>query len=235
MLFRSDEIERISEFGFLFKTDQLDLNRKYTLDIKKTDIENLLKEVLNLDEYTYTLIDRNIVITRIDSKTQQDNNSKKVTGKITDSSGIGMPGVTVVIKGTNTGTITDANGNYLITNIPENATLQFSFVGMKGQEISVGNQTTINVEMEVDAIGIEEVVAVGYGTRLKGELTGSVSKVGDQIFQSRPLTNSMNALQGAMPGVTVTRSSGQPGREGYSFQIRGVSSISGSRDRKSVV
>jgi len=226
-----DEIERISEFGFLFKTDQLDLKRQYTLDIKKADIERILKEVLNLEEYSYTLIDRNIVITRIDSKTNQDNNSKKVTGKVTDSAGIGIPGVTVVIKGTNTGTITDATGNYTITNIPENATLQFSFVGMKGQVISVGDNNTINVEMEVDAIGIEEVVAVGYGTLRKSDLTGSVERVNVAEMRELPNVSVMQTMQGSVAGLNVGAVS-KAGEE-PDISIRGQNTLSSSVDANS--
>lgn len=83
--------------------------------------------------------------------------------------------------------------------------------------------------MVEDAIGIEEVVAIGYGTKVKGELTGSIAKTDNTTFETRPITNTMNALQGVLPGVTVTMGSGQPGRENYSLQIRGASSISGSK------
>ena len=147
-----DEIERVSDYGFLFKTDQLDLNKKYSIDIKDANIEKILKEVLNQDEYSYRFIDRNIVITRIGSESTQDNKAIKVSGKVTDSSGASLPGVSVVVKGTTNGTISDANGNFSLSNVPENATLQFSFVGMKGQEVAIGNKTSINVVMEEDAL-----------------------------------------------------------------------------------
>ena len=97
---------------------------------------------------------------------------KVITGTVMDESGIPLPGVTVLIKGTTNGTVTDMNGNYSIGNISADATLVFSFVGMRTQEIEVGNQTSIHVTMEVDAIGIEEVVAIGYGTQKKVNLTG---------------------------------------------------------------
>jgi TonB-dependent starch-binding outer membrane protein SusC len=92
---------------------------------------------------------------------QQQQQQPAVSGTVTDESGQPLPGVTVVVKGTTQGTVTNADGNYSLTNIPEDATLVFSFVGMRTKEIEVGNQTAIDVTMVVDAIGIEEVVAIG--------------------------------------------------------------------------
>src|SRR5690606_36661326 len=97
-----------------------------------------------------------------------------ITGKITDSKNLPLPGVTVLIKGTTRGTISNADGNFTLANVPENATLVFSFVGMKSQELVVGNQTTINVRLEEESIGIDEVVAIGYGVQRKADLTGAV-------------------------------------------------------------
>ncbi|HZL10668.1 MAG TPA: TonB-dependent receptor [Prolixibacteraceae bacterium] len=219
-----DEIERVSNYGFLFKTDQLDLSKEYTLDIKNSNIEKILKEVLNQDEYSYRMIDRNIVITRIDSNTNQDNT--KVTGKVTDSSGNPLPGVSVVLKGTTNGTITDTNGNYSISNIPLNATLQFSFVGMKMQQVSVGNKTILNVTLEDETIGIEEVVAIGYGTQKKSDVTGSMIRVSEEELNSRPVANAIEAMQGKAAGVDIT-SNERPGEIGKIF-IRGLRSLTAS-------
>lgn len=217
-----DEIERVSEFGFLFKTDQLDLNRKYTLDLRKTDIEKILKEVLNLEEYTYRLIDRNIVITRMESNTMQDPNSKNVSGKVTDSSGSSVPGVSIVIKGTTNGTITDTNGNYSLSNVPESAIVQFSFVGMKGQEVAVAGKTSINVTLAEDAIDIEEVVAIGYGTARKKDLTGSITQIRpDQIANENPKTV-QDVLRGT-PGLQVGYDASAKG--GGNMELRGQRSL----------
>jgi len=188
-----DEIERVTEFGFLFKTDQMDLSKHYTLDIKDANIEKILDEVLSKDQYSYNLIDKNIVITKVSASAIQDEKSVKVSGKVTDKGGLPIPGTTVVVKGTTTGVITDANGTYSLSNIPANATLQFSFVGMKTQEVKVGNQTVINVVVEEESIGIEEVVAIGYGVQRKSDLAGSVGIANaDQILKY----SSFSALQG---------------------------------------
>lgn len=150
-----------------------------------------------------------------------------IIGRVTDEPGEPLPGVTVVIKGTTNGAVTNIDGNYSISSVPENATLQFSFVGMQTQEIIVGNQTVINIEMAVDAIGLEEVVAIGYGTAKKADLTGSVSTVSTKDFDKIPATSPLQALQGKATGIHITTNSGLPGSSSKVL-IRGVGSINGS-------
>jgi hypothetical protein len=152
---------------------------------------------------------------------------KSVSGKVTDSSGSPLPGVSVVVKGTTNGTITDANGNYSLPNVPANSTLQFSFVGMKGQEIVVGGKSTINVTLEEETIGIEEVVAIGYGTVKKSDLTGSVTSISSKDIAETNVMNVDQALQGRMAGVQVSSKSGKPGAN-MSIRIRGLNSTRGN-------
>jgi len=102
----------------------------------------------------------------------ESSQQKNVTGKVMDAKGVSLPGVTVLIKGTTIGRITDSNGEFSLSNVPDNASLQFSFVGMRTKEIVVAGKSSFNVTMEEDAIGIEEVVAIGYGTMKKADLTG---------------------------------------------------------------
>ena len=221
-----DEIEHVTEFGFLFKTDQLDLTRQYTLDLKKANIEQILNEVLDKNLYNFTVIDRNIVITKVDAN--QDTKTKIVTGKVTDSNGATLPGVSVVVKGTTTGVITGNDGNFSLT-IPSDAkTLLFSFVGMKTQEVAIGNQTTINISLNEETIGLEEVVAIGYGTSRKKDLTGAVAKVDMSQKSTMINVSPMQALRGSIAGVNVT-DNGKIGVDG-TIQIRGRASISASND-----
>jgi len=137
-----------------------------------------------------------------------------------------LPGVSVVVKGTTIGTITDTNGSYSISNVSGNATLQFTFVGMKSMEIAVGGKTNIDVMLEEDAIGIEEVVAIGYGTMKKSDLTGSVSRtsIGDKATQNN--TNLLQALSGSTAGVNI-QAAGLAGAE-PNLSIRGKTSLSAS-------
>ena len=120
---------------------------------------------------------------------------RKITGKVTDLAGNALPGVSVIVQGTTAGTLTDANGNYSLT-LPSGAkAITFSFVGMKSQEVTIGTQTTINATLSEEAIGLQEVVVVGYGTQKKANLTGSVSTVSAQEITKRPVTNVQNLLQ----------------------------------------
>ncbi len=164
----------------------------------------------------------------------EDMQQKIVSGKVTDMGGQALPGVTVVVKGTTQGTVTNADGSYSITNIPSDATLQFSFVGMKTQEVVVGSQTSINVVMEEETIGIDEVVAIGYGTMKKSDLTGSVSQVKSEELNAFPSSNVLQALSGRSSGVQVIQSTGAPGAS-TSIRIRGSNSIQGSNEPLYVV
>jgi len=223
-----DEIERITDYGFLFKTDQLDVNKQYTLDFKNSSIEKILNEVLDKNQYSYQFINRNIVITRIDSNVSSQQ-QKSVSGKVTDSSGATLPGVSVVVKGTTSGTITDMDGKYSLGNVPGNATLQFSFVGMKTQEIAVGGKATINVTLADESVGIDEVVAIGYGTVKKRDLTGSVSSVDASVIAATTITDAGGAIQGRVAGVNIQKNVGRPG-SGFQITIRGLSSINNSNN-----
>jgi TonB-linked SusC/RagA family outer membrane protein len=152
---------------------------------------------------------------------------KTVSGKILDNEGQPLPGVTVVIKGTTQGTVTSIDGDFSLTNVSNESSLIFSFVGMLSQEIAVAGKSRIDVTMQPDAIGIEEVVAIGYGTQKKATLTGSIETVNSETFKDRAVSSPALALQGQTPGLVVTRSSSQPGNEGIGFQIRGATSVNG--------
>lgn len=149
----------------------------------------------------------------------------QVSGKVTDQTGLPLPGVTVAVKGTAQGTITDADGAFLLRNLNQNATLIFSFVGMKTQEMNLEGRSSVNIVMEEEAIGIDEVVAVGYGTQKKANLTGAVSTVSLPQMAKRTVAQTSLALQGLVPGVTVTQRSGKPGGDGGIISVRGKTTI----------
>jgi len=149
---------------------------------------------------------------------------KQITGKVVDSDNLPLPGVGVLVKKTTIGCVTDQDGNFQLE-IPENAeTLQFTFVGMKSQEVAVSGKTTVNVVMEVDAIGLEEVVAVGYGNQQKKDITGAVSSVKSEDFNKGVISSPEQLLQGKISGVNITSSSGAPGA-GQRIIIRGQGSL----------
>ncbi len=147
-----------------------------------------------------------------------------VKGTVTESSGTPLPGVNIVIKGTTTGTITDANGKYTLSVPDGKAVLVFSYIGYLSQEDTVGNRRVINVTLSPDVIGLEELVVVGYGTQKKQTLTGSVSTVTADKLTERPAANTTELLQGMVPGLITRQSSGLPGADGASLSIRGFGS-----------
>ncbi|MFV0346363.1 MAG: SusC/RagA family TonB-linked outer membrane protein [Bacteroidales bacterium] len=151
---------------------------------------------------------------------------KTITGTVVDESGLGMAGVTVMQKGTSNGTITDMDGAFSLS-VPENAILQFSFMGMKAQETSVEGKTSINITMAEDAIGMDEVVVVGFARQKRENITGAVSSVKmDEVLSDRPVTSGAGAIQGTIPGLQVQNGSGRPGTT-EEIQIRGFESING--------
>ena len=163
--------------------------------------------------------------------------TRTISGIVTDiSDGLPLPGVSVVIKGTQTGTATDVNGRYTIEAAPSDV-LVFSFVGMKTQNETVGNRQVINVALESDAQNLEEVVVTGYGVTRKKAFTGAASTVGSKDIADKTDANPIKALEGTVPGLQMNVSSGQPGAPATIF-IRGRNSLnSGTQplDRKSVV
>lgn len=216
-------IESSSEFYFIYNNELINVNRTVDINVKNEKISNILNTIFSGKDIEISVIDRKIVLAPASMSSQQT--GKKVTGKVTDSSGALLPGVAVVVKGTTNGVITDNNGNFSLSNIPESAILQFSFVGMKGQEITVGVKTSFNVSLADESIGIEEVVAVGYGTQKKATSTGSILAVkGTELIKS-PTMNVSNSLEGRISGLVTQTVSGEPGYDGTTLRIRGVNTL----------
>ena len=231
------KIEDSSEFIFLYSEKSVDVDRKVDVNVTNQTVDVVLDQLFNGTRNFYEIRNRQISILEKGSTdnsylkvgTESSQQPKSISGKVTDSSGAPLPGVTVVIKGTSTGNITDANGNYSLSNISVDATLQFSFVGMKAQEVKVSGQTQINITLLEETIGIDEVVAVGYGTVKKSDLTGSLSSVSSKQFIDQPVKTVENLIQGRASGVQVTTLSGMPGGS-VKVRIRGTTSINKSSD-----
>ncbi len=206
------EIESKSEFYFLFNSKLVDVDRKVNIKVADERIDHILDKLFDGYDVSYTVMDKHIIIQPSSMMPPKNIQQQKlVTGKVTDSSGAPLPGVSVLIDGTATGTVTNADGEYSLANVPDDATLLFSFVGMISQKVPLNGKTAIDIVMEEDAIGIGEVVAIGYGTQKKVSLTGNIASVDAEEIQSIPTTNLSNALAGRAPGVTITSNSGLVG------------------------
>lgn len=221
-------IQNQSEFYFLYNSELIDVNKKVNIVTEKEKVDEILTLLFDKNEVDFLIKDRYIVLTPVGGNEEllSGQQQRIISGKVTDDSGSAMPGVTVIIKGTTQGTITDTNGNYSMTLYPESKVLQFSFVGMKTQEIPIDNNTTINVKMVVDAIGIEEVVAIGYGTLRKSDITGAVTSIRGQALISESASNPAQVLQGRAPGVQVV-GNGDPGTS-PTVRIRGIGTTNNS-------
>ncbi len=217
-----EEIERQSEYRFIYKDELVKENVKYNLEMNKKSIEEILNGLFKNSVLTYRLLEDNLVVLA-----QKDLLSQQIVvqGKVTDTDGEPLPGVNVVENGTANGTVSNLNGEYTISVTSPEATLSFSFVGYLTEDITVGSQTTINIMLVEDIKALEEVVVVGYGTQKKVNLTGSVSAVQNDEIVKRPVSGTSIALQGMIPGMTVIQSSGQPGADFGTIRMRGVGTI----------
>ena len=222
-----EDIKSQSEFMFFYSNDDFDTDVKVDLKVNNATVEEVLKKIIDPKSLNYSVVDKTIVISTIKSKDLTESQQEKgVRGVVSDPDGTPIPGVSVVVKGTTTGTNTDSNGNYFISNVPDNSILLFSFMGLKSQEITIAGKSTINVTLTEESFGIDEVIAIGYGTVRKSDLTGSVSSVKSETLENLPVKSLAEALQGKVAGVYVTKGSGEPGNEA-DIIIRGAGSING--------
>ena len=228
------KIEDLSEFYFMYSEKIVDVNRKVSVNIENQKIEAALNYLFAGTDVNYLVKDRIIVLTTpevFDNSAQVAFQQKLVTGKVTDTKDQPLPGVTVVIKGTTQGTVTNADGVFSLSNIPVGSILHFSFVGMKSLDVEVGDQSTINISLEEEIIGIEEVVAVGYGTQKKVNLTGAIDVISSDALVSRPAPNVSQLLQGTAPSLSFSINNNygyQPGAT-MDISIRGMGSLNGGR------
>ena len=226
-----DAIEKQTEYYFIFNYEQIRTDKKFDVQASNKKIDEILDLILQGTDLKYMIKDRQIIISKEQSGLAFDVGSnlqqqKSIFGKVTDASGESLPGVTVIVKGTTIGTITDNEGNFSLQVSADAKMLMFSFVGMKAQEIDITGKNSVNVVLEQETIGLDEVVAVGYGTMKKRDLTGSVGSIKmDQELNSRPVVDFGQAMSGKIAGVQVINGSGRPGTSS-SVQIRGMNSIS---------
>lgn len=219
------QIENQSNYVFMYNKDLIDVEKKTSISVKGASVEEVLDLLFEGSNITYKQMGRQIILSP--AFAQQE---KKVSGKVTDANGEPIPGAAIVVKGTNLGVITSVDGTYELPKVEENSTLVFSFVGLKTQEISAQGKSVINVVLEEDMTGLDEVIVIGYGTARRQDYTGSVSSVkmeGSAISQL-PNLNALESLKGNVAGLSIgatNTAGGQP-----SMEIRGQNSISGDNN-----
>jgi len=225
-----EEVEAKSNFKFAYAEKEIG-NNKITLNKDTWNMYALLKEVSVQARLSIKRVNDVIALTYVPKNTKLPKVSEKViiqteiTGQITDTNEEPLPGATVLEKGTNNGTITDAGGNFKLT-VADDAVLVVSFVGYKSLEVAVTGQSNINITLSEDQTALEEVVVVGYGSQKKVNLTGAVDVVDAERLENRPIISTGEGLQGLVPNLNVTIPSGDP-TENAQFNIRGYESING--------
>jgi TonB-linked SusC/RagA family outer membrane protein len=223
------EIEKQSGYQFFYKDRLIRQTGNVSVNVHNASVESVLNECFKNQPLSYTVLDKIIVVK---AKKQIDLINpvavlpapvSLIRGTVKDDNGNPLTGVSVVVKGTTKGTSTAIDGSFSIDANPGDV-LEFSMIGYHQKSVTVGSKQNIAVAMEIEVTAGSEIVVVGYGTKKREYLTGSVSTVNSQVLESKPITNTMSALQGEIPGVTIQRSSGQPGVEGFDLNVRGFSS-----------
>lgn len=223
-----NEIEKNSEYSIILKSGEVNLNEKVSVQVHQQTVDVILDQVLKKQGLSYEIKDRHIIIYKakatVDVIAQAD--KKVITGTITDEAGLPVIGANVVEKGTTNGSITDVDGHFTLTVSPD-AVLEVSFIGYKGQEVSVNGKTDLRISLLEDTQALDEVVVVGYGTMKKKDLTGAVKRVNLEEAPSVANTSLSQALIGATAGVNTVQN-GYAG-EDVSLSIRGTNSFSASQ------
>jgi len=219
------EVEKVSDYRFFYNDDLAGLNTPVSVDVRNENIQTVLNQVSSQASVNYVVRDNNQIVLSAKAAKQD----RLVKGVVRDERNEPLPGVNIMIKGTTTGITTDIDGNYSLS-VPDNAILQFSFIGFLAQEVRVGNQSEINITLREDTQTLDEVVVIGFGTQRKAEVTGAVSAIKiDETLANRSLSNVATGLQGLLPGLYINQNSGMAGKNDVTTLIRGKATINDAK------
>jgi TonB-linked SusC/RagA family outer membrane protein len=225
------EIEKHSEYIFLYNKDTLNPERVVSISVEEETISEVLDKLFAGTNNIYKVSDRQVYISKSPQQETlreviQQQQKRQISGKVTDENGEPVIGANIMEKGTTNGTVTDIDGNFTLQ-VPENTVLQVSYIGYLTIEEPVGNRQMVNISMKEDAQTMDEVVVIGYGTIKRANLGGAVATADSKVFQSRPVQNASSALMGEIPGLTIIRQGGDPTNQEIVMRIRDRSSVNG--------
>ncbi len=224
------QIEQQSDYFFIYRNEWLQQAKKIDVSLKNATIEEAMAACLKGQQLTYSIVDNNIVIRAGEvyqvpvQKAELQLAAVPITGVVVDSAtGKPLPGVTIKVKGSSGGTVTDANGQFSL-DVPDGAVLEVSYLGYTAKDIPINGRTNIRITLAPATTGLNQLIVVGYGTQKKINLTGAVDQVGEEVFENRPMPNVTQGLQGVIPSLNITLADGKPYRSA-SYQVRGIGSI----------
>ncbi|WP_241910470.1 TonB-dependent receptor [Pseudotamlana carrageenivorans] len=234
-----DKIESSTEFRFVYKIKDVNLERTLSINVEKESINNVLSKVFQSTDTAFRIVDRQIFLLKETSNGTETKVSTAsveslgvqqnwiLKGTVVDNYGIPLPGANIIEKNTTNGTQTDFDGNFTLTVASKEAVLEVSFVGYTTANVPVNGQAELDIVLTENAAALDEVVVVGYGTQKKALVTGASVQVDGDDLTKMNTANALQAMQGQTPGMQITSTSGQPG-ESLNVVIRGVGSTSGS-------
>ena len=220
------KIEQVSDYKFFYNEKLTGLDHPVSFNVSNATIEQTLQKVLAGKELTYRMEKDNVVV--LLQKEAVNQNAKTNAGTIVDQSGEPVIGASIVVKGTSNGTITDIDGNYTLTNVPEDSTVSISYIGYQPLSYPASSKELAKITLKEDSEMLDEVVVVGYGTTKKANLSGAVDQISSKEIEHRVSGNAGQVLQGMIPNLNVSFSDGSINSKA-TFDVRGVGSINGGK------
>lgn len=219
------QIEKRTDYRFFYNKSLSAMKNKVSIKADDQSIETVMNELCRQAGISYVIRDgKQIVLT---DKTSSDSRKapRRVKGVVKDQAGDPMPGATVGVKGSaDNRVISDIDGNFTIT-VPEGSVLEVSYIGYLPKYVNIGDRSEVDITLDEDNTMLNEVIVVGYGTQKKINKTGSVAQISSKELSGRPVQSLSAALQGLMPGVSASTTSGRPGSDGATLRIRGVGTL----------
>ncbi|WP_247235626.1 TonB-dependent receptor [Telluribacter sp. SYSU D00476] len=235
-----DRLSEAARVDITYNSRIIPRSHTVTRDFNNVRVADILTQLLTPLDVTFLVMDKQVILRKraatplpstpsIKVGAEASVLDKRVQGKVMDEKGEGLPGVSIILKGSQQGTTTDVEGNFSISVPNDESVLIFSFVGYTNQEVVVGNRTQLEINLVADVKSLQEVVVVGYGTQKKANLTGAVATVDiAQQAETRPITSLSSGLSGLASGLSVNQGSGRPGGDGATLRIRGQGTLNNS-------
>ena len=218
-----ERIKKDTGYSFVFSSKDVNTSQRVSVSVSDATIEEVIKQILKGQQgLDYVIQGKKIVLKRAEANPSSTSQGKKqISGNVVDSEGLPVIGASIVVKGTTNGVISDFDGNFTLNDVPNDAVIQFSFVGLEPQEVACNGKSILNVVMQSSSVLLDEVVAIGYEVKKKSVVTGAIGSLNSkEMLKARP-ANPVSALSGRVSGVFVSSGSGQPGTA-PKLTIRGV-------------